>query len=222
MTSPLEPAPKPRSISPPESAERALARIARGDLPTETVELARYLIGAVLVSDVAPGRTAVRIVETEAYLADDAAAHSYRGETERNRSLFLRPGHAYVYLIYGMYFCMNVSSEAAGVGAGVLIRAGEPLVGLELMRARRPRSRTFDLCRGPGRLATALAIEREHDGCDLLAPGPLWLATPLGSRPAIVSSPRIGITKETERVLRFFEGASPYASGSRRQNRSGA
>ncbi|GAC1299595.1 MAG: DNA-3-methyladenine glycosylase [Vulcanimicrobiaceae bacterium] len=187
-------------------------------MPAETVALARSLIGMTLVSDSAEGRTAVRIVETEGYLPGDAAAHSYRGETARNRSLFARAGHAYVYFIYGMYYCVNVSSETAGVGAGVLLRAGEPIGGLELMHARRPRARPLDLCRGPGKLATALAISRLHDGLDLTAPGPLWLAA--GERPAaaIASSARIGITRETDRVLRFFERDSAFVSGPKRLN----
>ncbi len=185
----------------------------------ETVALARFLIGTTLVSDSPDGRTTVRIVETEGYLPGDAAAHSYRGETARNGSLFSAVGHAYVYFIYGMYFCMNVSSERAGVGAGVLIRAGKPTGGVALMQRRRPRAAANDLCRGPGKLATALAITRLHDGLDLTAPGPLWLAAaPPGTGPELLASPRIGITKEAERELRFFERASPFVSGSKRTN----
>ncbi|MBD5606672.1 MAG: DNA-3-methyladenine glycosylase, partial [Candidatus Eremiobacteraeota bacterium] len=118
------------------------------DLPYDTVELARLLIGTVLVSDSPDGRAAARIVETEAYLPGDAASHAFRGETERNRTLFGRRGLAYVYFIYGCYFCINVSSERAGIGAGVLIRAGEPVAGVALMRSRRPRATPRDLCRG--------------------------------------------------------------------------
>lgn len=194
-----------------------LRRLRRNQLPTETIALARFLIGALLVSDSEAGRAAVRIVETEAYLAGDAAAHSFVGETARNRSLFMRAGHAYVYFIYGMYFCMNVSSETSGVGAGVLLRAGEPVDGIGLMHARRPKSTARDLCRGPGRLANALAITRVHDGLDLLAPGPLWLAA--GARSSrdgdatIATSPRIGVSKEAHRMLRFFERDNPFVSG---------
>ena len=188
----------------------------RSELPTDTVGLARFLLGAILVSDGGDGRTAMRIVETEAYLPGDAAAHSFRGQTPRNRSLFLPVGHAYVYFIYGMYYCVNVSSETAGVGAGVLIRAGEPLVGVDLMSRRRPRARVVDLCRGPGKLATALAITRLHDGLELTVPGPLWLAAPKQPALAIAASRRIGITKEAERILRFFESGNPHVSGPRR------
>ena len=220
MTSPRGREPKQTSAPPLEGG--AWRRLARAELPSDTIALARYLIGAVLVSDMPPGRTAMRIVETEAYLPGDAAAHSYRGRTERNQSLFMRVGHAYVYLIYGLYHCVNVSSEAEGVGAGVLIRAGEPVVGLELMQRRRPHARILDLGRGPGRLAMALGIDRLHDGLDLTTPGMLWLAAARARPTAIAASPRIGITKEAERVLRFFERGSPSVSGSKRQNSSGS
>lgn len=228
MTLPPGPAPKRRLPSPPEprTIRTRLRRLRRAELPIETIALAKYLIGAMLVSDTSDGRTAMRIVETEAYLADDAAAHSFRGETARNRSLFLRAGHAYVYVIYGLYFCMNVSSETPGVGAGVLIRAGEPVVGVDVMRARRPHATERDLCRGPGRLATALAITRLYDGVDLTAAGPLWLAAPWDApeSPAgrgasgLATSARIGITKERDRLLRFYERDSPFVSGPKRAN----
>jgi len=215
VTSPHAPKPKRRSTAPPEQRAR-LRRLNLSELPTETVALARFLIGTTLVSHGAQGRAAARIVETEAYLPGDAAAHSYRGETARNRSLFLRPGHAYVYFIYGMYFCMNVSSEGAGIGAGVLIRSGEPTHGLKLMERRRPGVPTHDLCRGPGKLASALGISRLHDGLDLTAAGPLWLASASAPVPQIALSRRIGIVKEAERMLRFFERDSPFVSGPKR------
>jgi DNA-3-methyladenine glycosylase len=189
-----------------------------GELPKGTVELATFLIGASLVSESADGRVVARIVETEAYVPGDAASHAFRGETARNGSLFRRRGIAYVYFIYGCYFCVNVSSEREGVGAGVLVRAAEPVEGVELMRARRPRSTARDLCRGPGRLATALAITRLHDGLDLCAPGPLWLAAAAQPAPAVSESVRIGLTKEADRVLRFFETGSPFVSGPRALN----
>lgn len=159
----------------------------------------------------------MRIVETEAYLPGDPAAHAYRRETVRNRSLFLRRGHAYVYFIYGMYFCINVSSENAGIGAGVLVRAGEPLEGIDLMRSRRPHAKTSDLCRGPGKLATCLGIDRTHDGLDLVARRSLWLGAGLPPD-EIRTSVRIGITKATDSLLRFYEARSPYVSGPRKLN----
>jgi DNA-3-methyladenine glycosylase len=177
------------------------------------------LLGAIVVSDASPGRTAARIVETEAYLPGDAAAHSFRGMTARNRALFMRRGHAYVYFIYGSCFCLNVSGDADGVGAGVLLRAAEPVEGIGVMRLRRASSSDRDLCRGPGRLAAALGVDRTFDGLDLTAPGPLWLAAPDRPATAVGESSRIGVTKETERLLRFYERGSPYLSGTRSRNR---
>ena len=108
--------------------------LARPALPIDTASLARYLIGKVLVRELPEGVASGRIVETEAYVVGDAAGHAYRGMTPRNRSLFLERGHAYVYVAYGVSSMLNVSSEKAGIGAGVLIRALEPLEGLPIMR----------------------------------------------------------------------------------------
>ena len=134
--------------------------------------------------------------------------------TTINQSLFLRRGHAYVYFIYGMHFSVNVTSEVAGVGAGVLLRALEPIEGVGIMQARRGVSRLIDLARGPGRLAKAMAIDRELDGIDLCLPGPLWLATEVRPPGQIATSVRIGISKETARLLRFYERGNPHVSGS--------
>lgn len=222
MTSPLAPAPKSASTSLPDGANGSsrLRRLRRSELPEDTVALARFLIGATLVAESPDGRAAARIVETEAYLPGDAACHAFRGETLRNATLFRRRGLAYVYFIYGNHFCVNVTSEREGVGAGVLLRAGEPVAGLALMRTRRPRATPRDLCRGPGRLASALGITRADDGVDLCAPGRLWLAAPPAKPPSHRREPpgesvRIGLTKETGRVLRFFERGSPFVSGPR-------
>src|SRR5437762_1729628 len=108
-------------------------RLRRAHLPADTASLARFLIGKTLVHDVPAGRMSGRIVETEAYVVGDAAAHAFRGMTPRNRSLFLERGHAYVYFIYGNWYSLNVSGEVTGVGAGVLVRALEPLEGIALM-----------------------------------------------------------------------------------------
>jgi DNA-3-methyladenine glycosylase len=191
----------------------------RRELPRDTVALARFLLGTVVVSEATPARTAARIVEVEAYLADDPAAHSFRGETARNRTLFMQRGHAYVYFIYGTSFCLNVSSEVAGVGAGVLLRAAEPLLGSDVMLTRRPGASDRDLCRGPGRLARALGLDRSFDGLDLTVPGPLRLAALPGPHFEIGAGPRIGLTKEAERVLRFYERGSPFLSGTKARNR---
>ena len=149
--------------------------LARSELPIDTVSLARYLIGKVLVRELPEGVASGRIVETEAYVVGDAAGHAYRGMTRRNRSLFLERGHAYVYLAYGISYMLNVSSEMPGIGAGVLIRALEPLEGIPIMRLNRGIERLRDLARGPGRLAAALRVDRRLDGLDLCREGPLWL-----------------------------------------------
>jgi DNA-3-methyladenine glycosylase len=156
---------------------RRVRRLPRSALPADTVDLARYLIGKTLVHDTEEGRTSGRIVETEAYVVGDAAGHAYRGQTQRNRSLFLRRGHAYVYFIYGVSYLLNVSSEQAGIGAGVLLRALEPLEGIEIMRERRGTPRVQDLARGPGRLTIAMGVDIGDDGVDLCARSPCgWAA----------------------------------------------
>ena len=154
---------------------RSPHRLRRALLPVDARQLARFLIGKTLVHDTLEGRTSGRIVETEAYIVGDAAGHAFVGKTARNRSLFLKRGFAYVYFSYGMHWCFNVSAETAHVGAGVLVRALEPLEGIALMQQRRATARRLDLARGPGRLATALAIDRSLDGVDLCGAGPLWL-----------------------------------------------
>jgi DNA-3-methyladenine glycosylase len=190
-----------------------LRRLRRAELPADTVALARALIGRVVVRELRGERLAGRIVETEAYPVGDAAAHAFIGETPRNRSLFLRRGHAYVYFCYGCWYMLNVSSEGAGVGAGVLVRALEPLAGVETMQRLRGTPRVRDLARGPGRVAQALGIDRRQDGLDLCAPGPLWLATNGTAPGPIASSVRIGLTREAQRVLRFYERGNPHVSG---------
>src|SRR5271155_390554 len=124
----------------------------RAELPVDTAQLAQFLIGKMLVRILAEGVAGGRIVETEAYGVGDPAGHSYRGITQRNRALFLERGHAYVYLAFGISFMLNVSSEAPGVGAGVLIRAIEPTFGVTIMERNRRIDRVRDLARGPGRI----------------------------------------------------------------------
>ena len=196
--------------------ERSIRRLHRTRLPAGTIELAKYLIGKTLVHDTRAGRVSGRIVETEAYVLGDAAGHAYRGLTPRNKSLFLDRGHAYVYRAYGLHFLMNVSSEVRGMGAGVLLRALEPLDGIHLMRLRRPQASLIDLTRGPGRLAQAMGIGPQVDGVDLCAAGPLWLGDSVRPAGKIGRSVRIGISRETRRLLRFYERGSPYVSGPKR------
>jgi DNA-3-methyladenine glycosylase len=196
--------------------ELSIRRLHRIDLPIDTAKLARFLIGKTLVHDLPEGRLSGRIVETEAYVVGDAAGHAFRGRTRRNQSLFLEPGHAYVYIAYGLHFMLNVASEVSGVGAGVLVRAVEPLEGIHLMRLRRAQAPLIDLARGPGRLAQAMGIGLRHDGLDLCAVGPLWLGHSVRPSGDIGRSVRIGISRETQRLLRFYERGSPYVSGSKR------
>jgi DNA-3-methyladenine glycosylase len=154
-----------------------------------------------------------RIVETEAYPPGDQSGHAYRGRTPRNQCLFLDKGFAYVYFIYGTSYMLNVSAEEPDVGAGVLLRAIEPLEGITLMRRFRKTDKLRDLARGPGRLAAALQIDRRLDGVDLCADGPLWLGTAVREVKRIIITVRIGITREVHRPLRFFEAGSPFVSG---------
>ncbi len=191
-----------------------LRRLRRTELPVDTVELARYLIGKIVVHDPDDdGRLGGRIVETEAYPVGDSAGHAFRGETRSNASLFLGRGYAHVYFTYGSSFMLNVTSEAVGVGAGVLLRALEPIQGIDRMERLRGGAGLLDLARGPGRLAQAMQIDLRQDGLDLCTAGPLWLATSRRKTGAIGTSVRIGLTRNVDRKLRFYERGNPYVSG---------
>jgi DNA-3-methyladenine glycosylase len=192
--------------------------LARAELPPDTAALARFLIGKLVVRELPEGVVSGRIVETEAYVIGDAAGHAFRGMTPRNRSLFLERGRAYVYLAYGSSWMLNVSSESEGIGAGVLIRALEPLEGVALMQRNRGLERLRDLARGPGRLCEALRIDRRLDGLDLCRKGPLWLAHDNYDAREIGQSVRIGITREADRNLRYFVRDNPFVSGPRSFN----
>jgi DNA-3-methyladenine glycosylase len=190
-----------------------IRRLRRADLPTDTIQLSKFLIGKMLVHDLPRVRVAGRIVETEAYPVGDKAAHAYGGLTPSRRSLFLSHGHAYVYFTYGSCFMMNVSSEIEGTGAGVLIRAVEPIEGIAFMQRRRGTTRILDLARGPGRLAQAMDIDKRRDGLHLCDGGPLWLGGEVRPSAPIGVSIRIGITRDVDRLFRFYERGSPYVSG---------
>lgn len=193
-----------------------LRRLRRSELPTNTLKLARYLIGKTLVHDSPNGRMSGRIVETEAYPIGDAAGHAFGGETPSRRSLFLERGRCYVYFTYGSCFMVNVSSEKASVGAGVLIRALEPLEGILLMERHRGTRRLADLTRGPGRLAKAMDVDKRFDGVDLCAEGALWLGAALGRTGELGVSIRIGITRQVDQLYRFYERGNPFVSGLKR------
>jgi DNA-3-methyladenine glycosylase len=193
---------------------KRIRRLRRAELPTDTIELARYLIGKTVVHDAPCGRLAGRIVETEAYPVGDAAGHAFTGLSEANRSLFLKRGHAYVWFTYGSCWIFNVSSETHGIGAGVLIRALEPIEGIEEMKRLRGIVRLLDIARGPGRLSEALGIDKRFDGVDLCdGIGPIWLGAAVRPAGPISVSTRIGLSRETHRKLRFYERGSPYVSG---------
>jgi DNA-3-methyladenine glycosylase len=176
----------------------------------DTVQVSRELLGKVLEH----GGSAGIIVETEAYLGgDDLASHSAVGITPRTEVIFGPPGHAYVYLSYGMHECLNIVAEREGQPGCALIRALEPLEGIELMRARRPGIRTDrDLTSGPGRLTKALAITRAHNGVDVTR-GELTVRRPRHERQfEIEVTPRIGITKCADWPLRFIIRGNKYVS----------
>jgi DNA-3-methyladenine glycosylase len=193
---------------------RRLQRLLRAELPVDTVELARYLIGKVIVHDTANGRLSGRIVETEAYPVGDPAGHAFRGRTPRNSTLFLERGYAYVYLAYGVSFLLNVSSERAGVGAGVLLRGIEPLDGFDAVDSIPQRKQWNDIGRGPGRLTKALKVDLRDDGLDMCSPdSSLWLAVTTRKTGPIGKSVRIGLTQAADRLLRFYERGSEHISG---------
>jgi len=194
----------------------AIRRIRRPELPTDTIELARFLIGKVVVHDLPAGRVSGRIVETEAYPPGDPAGHHFRGPTPRIRSMYFAPGHVYVFFNYGAHFMLNIVSEPAQTAAAILIRALEPLEGVELMQRYRKKTQLLDLTRGPGRLAQALQIDRRHDGMDLCAAGELWLGAIERLAGRIGKSVRIGISRAADKQLRFFERGNPFVSGPKR------
>src|SRR5579871_3199005 len=182
----------------------------RGFYERSTVTVARELLGKVLVHGAAAGL----IVETEAYLGgDDLAAHSARGITSRTRVIFGPPGHAYVYFIYGMYECLNLVAEPAGKPGCVLVRAMEPLAGIELMQRRRPAARRLeDLASGPGKLTLAMGITRAQNGADVTR-GALVVREPAAPRAIeIAVTPRVGIRECADWPLRFLVRGNAFVS----------
>ena len=175
-----------------------------------TVEVARDLLGAYLVHGPCVGR----IVETEAYVGvHDLAAHASRGLTPRTQVIFGPPGHAYVYLIYGMYWCLNLVAEPDNHPGCVLIRALEPVAGIAQMRRRRPTARRLeDLASGPGKLTLAMGITRRHNAQDVTR-GPLVVRRPMPPEPVSISvTPRVGVTRSADWPLRFHLAGNPFVS----------
>jgi len=181
--------------------------------------VAPALLGHLLVRRTPSGSCGGVIVETEAYLRNDAAAHSFRGETPRNRIMFGPPGHAYVYFIYGNHWCVNAVCQPKGIAEAVLIRAIEPELGLKFMRARRPAADGRQLTNGPGKLCEAMEIDRRFEGADLCDAGsPLFIARNphhddvLKRLGPVVTTLRIGITKAAALPLRFYLQNSRFVS----------
>jgi DNA-3-methyladenine glycosylase len=184
--------------------------IPRAFYDRSTVDVARDLLGKVLVH----GRTAGIIVETEAYPGgDDRASHSSRGITNRTRVIFGPPGHAYVYFIYGMYECFNITVDSDGTPGCVLVRALEPVDGIDLMRRRRPAAHGIeDLANGPGKLTLAMSITRKHYGADLTH-GKLVVRQPFAAAPIdVLATTRIGLTHNADSELRFVIAGNRFVS----------
>ncbi len=191
-----------------------------------TLVLARDLLGKTLWRRTADGVVSGIIVETEAYIsACDPASHNYRRPTKRSQTMFGPPGHAYIYLTYGMYHCLNVVTEPPGQSAAVLIRAIAPVAGRELMAARCPRRAPRDLGRGPGRLCQALALTIADNGLDLTGDA-LWLSHSPDMEPLdparVATSTRIGISQGLDLPWRFFIRACRAVSGPAKLNRGTA
>lgn len=189
--------------------------IPRSFYERDTIAVARELLGQIIVRETDEGVTRARIVETEAYLGEkDDAAHSYRGRTERVRVQFGPKGHAYIYMIYGMYYCLNITSGPPGVPEAILIRALEPLSGLALMAQRRKTEKPRNFCSGPGKLCKAMDIGRDLYGADLCREGELYLE--YGEAPAAVTaSKRVGIDYAVlcrDELWRFYATGSAYIS----------
>lgn len=184
----------------------------RGFYGRDTARVARELLGKILVHHSAEGLAAGMIVETEAYLQGDPACHAFRGITPRNRAMFGPPGHAYIYFTYGMHHCFNVVTAAEGVGEAVLIRALEPLEGIDLMRKRRGRSRLRELCSGPARLVRAMGIEPGMYGHDLTRE-PLFIVRGAGiPEEKVAVTARVGINVAVHLPLRFYVKDNVFVS----------
>ncbi len=190
------------------------------DYHQPTLTLARNLLGNYLVRKQGNQVLSGRIVEVEAYHQDgDRAAHSFAGKTPRNAVMFGPPGFLYVYFIYGMHYCMNVVTEAQGIGAAILIRAMEPLEGIETMRLNRgPQIPVRDLTNGPAKCCRAFAVDNNENGLSLMSSHLFLEEGAIHSGEETASSPRIGISKSRELPWRFFLKNNPYLSGTKLTN----
>jgi DNA-3-methyladenine glycosylase len=197
-----------------------LATFQRERLAVDVLPAARLLLGCRLVGEGGDEQVVIRLVELEAYRgADDPAAHSYRGRTARNAVMFGPPGHLYVYFVYGMHFCANISCLPDGEPGAVLLRAAEVVSGHAVARLRRPTARSdAELARGPARLARVLGLCREHNGLDLADPSSPVRLLPGDPVPAeqVCTGPRVGVTAAHDRPWRFWVHGSPAVSAYRR------
>ncbi len=224
---------EPQDLNVSELQERFGSPLSRAFYACDAVTVARALLNRVLVRVLPDGDVlAGRITETEAYTQDDPSSHSFGGKRTRNTPMFGPPGHAYLYYIYGAHYCLNAVTGAEGVGEAVLIRALEPLAGVELMATRRgltdteptPRSelarerarmrRLQALCGGPGRLCQAFGLDRTFNGIDLTSGFPLWIAAAGApdNPEAILATPRIGISRAQDYLWRFTLDGDPFTS----------
>ncbi len=178
-----------------------------------TITVAKELLGKFVVRVVGRDRLVGRIVEVEAYRGfDDPASHAFHGITPRTTPMFGEPGHAYVYFTYGNHYCFNVTTERTGVAGAVLIRALEPVEGVNVMKRFRPHVSTLDITNGPGKLTKALCIDKSLNKIDLTKRGRLFLRGNNSERVEVACSVRIGITAGTDRLWRFFVNGNPYVS----------
>lgn len=177
-----------------------------------TLEIARALLNCYIVNNAKEGETMGKIVETEAYLSNDPASHSFNGKTKRNSTMFGQPGKAYVYFTYGMHHCFNVVTREEGVGEAVLIRALEPISGIELMKKRRKTNNIKNLCSGPAKLVQAMGIEKKHNGLDIIE-GKLriCMGKPIEDN-NIIQTKRIGISKGADLPYRFYIKDNAFVS----------
>lgn len=184
--------------------------ISRDFYARPAASVARDLLGKVLVRRVGSRSLAGRIVETEAYSSDDPASHAFRGRTERNRALFGEVGYAYIYQTHGRNFCLNVVAKKGKPAGGVLIRALEPLEGIDLMRRSRPGAGPRGLTSGPGNLTKAMRIDKRLYGADLTKEGPLFIGDDGAPKPKVRRTPRIGVTAAREKRWRFVVEGSAF------------
>lgn len=175
-------------------------------------EGAKYLLGCIIKRTLPDGNILIaRIVETESYHQDDPASHTFSGESPRNTAMFGPAGHAYIYFTYGMHWCFNVTAGKIGYGAGILIRAAEPLEGVERMKQNRRLTDIRQLTNGPAKLAQALAIDKSLYAHDLSHP-PLQIFEAENRNFSIVKTTRIGISKAADEIARFYIKDNPFIS----------